>query len=259
MPTPFVAALYAARSSLASPHPVEAEEAGVARRLIREVDAAIARLEGKDAEKDLVAVVCHDLKDPLASIVMGAGYLKKTLPDNGDEGRASRRVVEAILRSAHRLSQLVGDFHDLARLGAGTLQLDLHYCDVVATLDGALGPLAKEAAERSISLSFETPAGPLLANCDRARLVQISASSSTMRSGSHRRVGASLCSSVARPKAVATRRPSGYRSPTPGAAYLLSSWKTSLTTRQTRGALRATVRASVWRLCGASLKHTVVR
>jgi signal transduction histidine kinase len=145
-------------------------EAAVARRIARELDEAITRLEGREPDKDLISIVCHDLKDPLASIVMGAGFLKKTI--SGDDG-ASRRVVEAIGRSADRMSQVVGDFHDVAKLESGALVIDTRPWDVVPTVHGVIGPLIAQAQERGIELSFDAPGQPTLARCDRARLVQI--------------------------------------------------------------------------------------
>jgi signal transduction histidine kinase len=148
----------------------------VARKLTRELDAAIARLEGGEPERDLVSIVCHDLKDPLASIVMGAGYLKKTMPADGGDGadsRSARRVVEAIARSADRMSQVIGDFHDLSKLEAGTLEVTLRTCDVVAAVQGAIPPLAALATERSIELRMDAPGEPVLARCDRARLATV--------------------------------------------------------------------------------------
>ena len=142
----------------------------MARRLTRELDDAIARLSGVPPEKDLVSIVCHDLKDPLASIVMGAGFLKKTIP--ADEGGA-RRVIEAISRSADRMSQVVADFHDLAKLEGGVLPVEPRPCDVVAALQAAMPPLEAQAEERGISLTLDVPAEHPIATCDRARLVQM--------------------------------------------------------------------------------------
>ena len=145
----------------------------MARRLARELDLAIARLSGGEPERDLIAIICHDLKDPLASIVMGAGYLKKTLTNDADEARSSRKVVEAIARSADRMSQVIGDFHDLSKLETGTLEIDVRPCDVGGSLRAAMGPLAQQATERSLELTFDAPQEPVVARCDRARLLQI--------------------------------------------------------------------------------------
>src|SRR5882672_8085823 len=120
MATPFVIALRGALALLAAA-PAEANEAGVARKIVREIEQGLARFEGREGtEGDLISIVCHDLKDPLASIVMGAGFLRKTVP--ADDG-AARRVVEAIARSTERMGQVIGDFHDLAKLEAGRITL----------------------------------------------------------------------------------------------------------------------------------------
>jgi signal transduction histidine kinase len=158
-----------ARATLAS-MTVESTERAVARKVTRDLDEAIARLDGSEPERDLVSIVCHDLKDPLASIVMGAGFLKKTI---SAEEAAARRVVEAISRSAERMGVVIGDFHDLAKLEAGVLSIDLRPSDVVATLQGAMAPLEAQARGRNIMLTLEAAEPRLVAVCDPARVVQI--------------------------------------------------------------------------------------
>ena len=140
----------------------------MAKRIARELDETIARLEGKEAEKDLVAIVCHDLKDPLASIVMGAGFLKKTIAEDA----AARRVVDAIARSAERIDHVVSDFHDLSKLEAGQLEVTLAPCDVGGVLNAAVASFEAQAKEREVALSLEAPEG-IIASCDRARLLQV--------------------------------------------------------------------------------------
>jgi signal transduction histidine kinase len=170
MTTPFVIALRGALALLAAA-PAEPAEAGVARRIVRDMEQCLARLEGREGtEADLIAIVCHDLKDPLASIVMGAGFLKKTVPA---EDGAARRVVDAIARSTDRMGQVIGDFHDLAKLEAGRIQLDLRPLDVVAVLQAALPSLEPRARERGVRLELEVPETPLIALSDRIRLLQV--------------------------------------------------------------------------------------
>jgi signal transduction histidine kinase len=169
--TPLQAALRNARAAIAPLDTAEPGETAVARRIGRELDEAIATLEGGPAEKDLLSIVCHDLKDPLASIVMGAGFLKKTI---GTEEGSTRRVVDAIARSAERMNQIVNDFHDLARLEAGALSLERRPCDVGATMKAVVDSFSPQAAERGIELELEAaPAEAVMASCDRGRLSQM--------------------------------------------------------------------------------------
>lgn len=170
MPSSLVAALREARATLESAAPGEPVEVAMARRLTRELDRAIDRLEGRDADRDLVAVVCHDLKDPLSSIVMGAGFLRRAIP--ADDG-TTRRVVDAVARSADRMGNVIADFHDLARLESGTLRVELNAADLAVIVREALDPLATPAAEKGVALSLHDPGGPVLAFCDRTRIAQI--------------------------------------------------------------------------------------
>jgi signal transduction histidine kinase len=169
MTSPLLDVLSTARAALASAATAEPGEAAVARRLARELDEAIAHLEGGHAEKDLLSIVCHDLKDPLASIVMGAGFLKRTIAPED----SARRVVEAIARSADRMNQVVGDFHDLARIEAGALVCDVRPCDVVSTVRATADTFASLAKEKSIRLELPTADGPVTCACDRGRLAQM--------------------------------------------------------------------------------------
>ena len=179
-----------ARSS--SQHaPVEPGEAAVARKIVRDIEQSLARFEGREAtEADLISIVCHDLKDPLASIVMGAGFLRKTV--SADDG-AARRVVEAIARSTERMSQVIGDFHDLAKLEAGRITLDLRPWDVArGPSGGAFRSFEPKARERGVRLELEVPPAPLVALVrSRAACSRSSRSSSATPSSSRMPRGAS--------------------------------------------------------------------
>jgi signal transduction histidine kinase len=174
MTTPFIAALRQARATIEAALEVsstaEPVEASVARKLVNELDEAIARFDGSEPEKDLVSIVCHDLKDPLASIVMGTGFLKKTIP--ADES-AARRVLDAISRSADRMSQVISDFHDLARIEAGALHFDPRPCDILAVLEGAIRPFEALARERGVELTLESEGEDLSVMGDPIRLTQL--------------------------------------------------------------------------------------
>lgn len=67
--------------------------------------------------EEVVSVVSHDLRNPLG-VVAGAADLLLDLP-LGEEER--RKQAEIIQRSAQRMSSLIGDLLDLARIEAGAL------------------------------------------------------------------------------------------------------------------------------------------
>jgi signal transduction histidine kinase len=65
----------------------------------------------------LMAILAHDLRNPLNAITMGADVLRRA-PDLGPD---SKKVVERIAKGANRMERLIRDVVDLAshRLGGG--------------------------------------------------------------------------------------------------------------------------------------------
>jgi signal transduction histidine kinase len=110
-----------------------------------------------DPQMQLLSVIVHDLKDPLAAIVMGGAFLQRTLPE-GDA--AARRVADAIYRSATRLGGTIQDLNVMTRLQAGTLALEPKRRDAAPMLAAAVEACAPAAKEKGIVVEHgEGPAG----------------------------------------------------------------------------------------------------
>ena len=122
-------------------------------------------------ERDLLSNVCHDLSEPLASIMMGTGFLRKLLPP---DDVPAQRVVDAIHRAATKMGQRISSFSDLAKLEANKLQLEIRPYDVAAILQAALEQFLPDATARhvSVSLALGTDVPMLQLPCDRDRLLQ---------------------------------------------------------------------------------------
>jgi signal transduction histidine kinase len=134
-------------------------------RLFREAQGAIA------ARENLLAVVSHDLKTPLSSIVMTAGLMLADLPR--EEGRPGRRRMESIMRSAERMAHLVRDLLDVATIEAGHLRLVLGATSVPSLVDElteVLGPLAQA---RGLELRRDLEVGLPNVIVDRDRILQV--------------------------------------------------------------------------------------
>lgn len=167
-------------------HDAMPEDRGALAGVAREIDAALEELSPSGEQpaapmrressfpppkrsKDLLSVICHDLKDPLASIVMGAGFLRRVLP--ADESMAAaRRVVGAIQRSSDRMNNVIGDLHDLGKIESGDLTLETAPYDAATLVRAAFDVFAARAKERNIRLEVAATSAPLRVTCDRARL-----------------------------------------------------------------------------------------
>jgi signal transduction histidine kinase len=131
-------------------------------RLYEQAQKAIATRE------NMLAVVSHDLKDPLNSLVMGCEMLRDTASDP-----ATRRRIEIMRRSAQRMDHLIHDLLDLASLDRGTLSVNSQPCAVDAVVDEVFETFVPLAAEKQIALKREVSSGLPPLTCDRERVHQV--------------------------------------------------------------------------------------
>ncbi|WP_437781308.1 ATP-binding protein [Sorangium sp. So ce1097] len=124
------------------------------------------------AREELVAVVSHDLKSPLATIVMNTSILRRKLP-NSDEAADLRRPVERIQKSADRMNRLIRDLLDLAKLDGGHISIQPAPHDVAVLMSDAIELLREEAAEKSLRIDQGVEVGVERALCDRERVLQV--------------------------------------------------------------------------------------
>ncbi|KAF0813270.1 Bacteriophytochrome [Andreprevotia sp. IGB-42] len=136
-------------------------------RLGESRDALLSAQESAELREQFIAVLGHDLRTPLASILAGAAVLQK----KGLDEKAAA-IVGSIRQSGQRISMLIDDVLDFARgrLGGGialrtrqtdTLRDDL--AQVVSELQSAF-PDTRIECEMDIASGIE---------CDPVRLAQL--------------------------------------------------------------------------------------
>lgn len=117
-----------------------------------------------------VAMIAHDLRTPIASVLGYSGVLHEE-PGLSEHGRAG---VAAIRRNAEHLLALANDVLDVARMESGTMtvqRIDMDPAMVIAEVLAACRPLA-EAKGLVLSASCESPI-PRRLESDPLRLRQI--------------------------------------------------------------------------------------
>ncbi len=120
----------------------------------------------------VLAVVSHDLRNPLSTVVLSASRIEARAPA-GAPGDELRRVTAGIRRSARRMERLIADLLDVAAIQAGRLS--------VSRLPQPPGELVREAVEAMAPLAqerglvLEAPAAPDLPPvlADRDRILQV--------------------------------------------------------------------------------------
>jgi signal transduction histidine kinase len=129
------------------------------------------RLVESDRLKDeFVALISHDLRTPLTSIM---GYVELALEDVGPALDDERRgYLEVVSRSSERLLRLVDDLLFVARLQAGRLVLTRSQLDLAVIAAQAVEEARPRAEGKQLGLVF-SGTGEVPLEGDRGRLFQL--------------------------------------------------------------------------------------
>jgi two-component system sensor histidine kinase KdpD len=103
------------------------------------------QIESERLRNSLLTAISHDLRTPLAALVGLADALKLT-PLSGSQAD----VADAMRRSALRMSALVANLLDMARLQSGTVQLNRHWLPLQEVVGSALASLDEVLAGREV-------------------------------------------------------------------------------------------------------------
>jgi len=136
-----------------------------------ELRAANERLQEVDRMKDdFIATVSHELRTPLTSI----RSFGEILADNPDlEPEERDRFLAVIIRESERLTRLINEILDLARMEAGRMTWEMANIDPKAAIDEALAATASLFAGDDIRLETHIPASLPQVHADRDRLIQV--------------------------------------------------------------------------------------
>lgn len=123
----------------------------------------------RQAQRDFVANVSHELKTPLTSI---QGFSQAILDGTADDEVNRYRAVEIIGSEANRMSRLVDELLDLARIESGQIQMLREPVDLAQMLEACVEKFALQAREGNVELALDAPALPLVTG-DEDRLDQV--------------------------------------------------------------------------------------
>ena len=122
-----------------------------------------------EAREQVLKIVSHDLRNPLATIKMGASLLI----DVDMEREQQREQLRRIQRAGERMNRLVHDLLDVAKLEAGRVAIVPRTIAVEPLLREAYEALLPQAAEHGITLELDVTdeLPPVTADADRLHQV----------------------------------------------------------------------------------------
>ncbi|HYG77342.1 MAG TPA: PAS domain S-box protein [Planctomycetota bacterium] len=127
-------------------------------------------LKAADRHKDqFLAMLAHELRNPLAPIRNAAEYLRKREAADA----ACTRVTDIIVRQVDHMTHLVDDLLDMSRIARGKIDLHLELIDLIEVVRTAAEDHRTLLESKGLSLNIEICSGRLWVRGDRVRLSQV--------------------------------------------------------------------------------------
>ncbi|HLD64840.1 MAG TPA: diguanylate cyclase [Pseudomonas sp.] len=118
-------------------------------------------------QKDMLAVVAHELRNPLAPLSMAAGMLGRIRTEE------LPRMQALIERQVVHMSRLVEDLLDVSRVHTGKLRLERQRADLLGIIDTALMACRPAIDTRLQHFAIHLPVGAPEVHGDPIRLTQV--------------------------------------------------------------------------------------
>jgi signal transduction histidine kinase/ActR/RegA family two-component response regulator len=157
------------------------EEIGSLAKALDEMAAALQKkeaarslaereLRAADQRKDeFLAMLAHELRNPLAPISTGAHLLKLLHSDNAQ----IMQTCAIIARQVDHMTSLVDDLLDVSRVTRGLVSLSTHVLDLKSVIDDAAEQIRPLIAARRHRVVVDLPQEPAHVKGDHKRLVQV--------------------------------------------------------------------------------------
>jgi signal transduction histidine kinase len=154
-----------------------ADARGLAETFARSAALALenARLYGAaqratSVRDEVLAVVSHDLRNPISAIAMCARILREAPPAEQAE---RDRMLTSITEATAWTQRLIRDLLDVSAVEAGGLALELLPLSVPPIVAAAVGLVSGEVEQRGVTLRVELPNHLSPVQADESRVVQV--------------------------------------------------------------------------------------
>ena len=166
----FVANVYTEGSKLVAQCNVRdiSERSRLEKKIAKQAEALVEQSTRKD---EFLAMLSHELRNPLAPIRAAVHLLKLHGREGGDP--VQRQAREIIERQVANLTKLVSDLMEVSRVVSGRIRLDLLPVDIKQVVRHALQTTAPHFEQHRHSVKFSCCDEPVWASADPTRLEEV--------------------------------------------------------------------------------------
>src|SRR3954466_15024972 len=125
--------------------------------------------DGDRKKNEFLAMLAHELRNPLAAITSAVRLARKIRGDDDDLPGAH----EVIERQAGNLARLIDDLLDVSRITEGKVELKREVVDVPAAIHRAAEAVRPLIEQRRHELTLQVTGGPMHVDADPTRLEQV--------------------------------------------------------------------------------------
>jgi signal transduction histidine kinase/CheY-like chemotaxis protein len=135
----------------------------------RDVKLRQELIDANAAKDRFLALLSHELRNPLSPVIAMVGELEATIPDSPEV----REALEVIRRNVELEAHLIDDLLDITRISKGKLQLNFETSCVHQLLHRAYEICREDIAAKNLEVDFHLGAADAHVEGDPARLQQV--------------------------------------------------------------------------------------
>lgn len=125
--------------------------------------------EANQRKDEFLAMLAHELRNPLAPISAAADVLDMV----SDEPEKVRRYSRIIARQVSHMTSLMNDLLDVSRVTRGMVEIEKHMVDLKSVVTSAAEQVHPLIDSRKHRLELRLGSAPAYVNGDQARLIQV--------------------------------------------------------------------------------------
>ncbi|MEX2173262.1 MAG: ATP-binding protein [Pirellulaceae bacterium] len=142
-------------------------------QLLQEVtfrkEAEAALIDASRRKDEFLAMLAHELRNPLSPIRSATDFLRLVLKDDQD----CHEMLTIISRQADHMARIVDDLLDVSRITRGKISLDFEVLNWSQLVREVVEDISAELAASELAIHLELPEEPIWVSGDETRLSQV--------------------------------------------------------------------------------------
>jgi two-component system CheB/CheR fusion protein len=155
-------------SALLDEHSLPIGIASISKDIEKQKDAERQALEAVVRRDEFLAMLSHELRNPLGAVLNAAELLSRK-----EGSKSTSFASDVILRQARQMARLLDDLLDVARVTQGKIAIRKEVVDLTKSVQDAVDAVRPEIDQRRHTLEVQLPEEPLYVEGDPSRLLQI--------------------------------------------------------------------------------------